>query len=71
MSISLERQIDCVRRELLRRKTMYPPKVKQGLMTEHSAMDEIGTMTAVMYTLLEVHKGGLRDEPRRADSGKD
>lgn len=73
MSISLEKQIACVKRELLRRKTVYPPKVRDGKLDESTATDELGTMTAVLYTLLQLlETGGVTNDARRTHSvGKD
>lgn len=52
-SVSLDRQIDCVRREIAMRKRAYPRWVEAGRMTQQKADDEIAVMEAVLSTLNE------------------
>lgn len=51
--VSLERQIRCVKRELGKRKGVYPRWVASGRMTQEQADDEREAMEAVLATLLE------------------
>jgi hypothetical protein len=52
--VSLERQIRCVKRELGKRKGVYPRWVAAGRMTEQQAKDELEIMEAVLGTLAEL-----------------
>lgn len=49
--ISLQRQLECVRREIALRKRVYPRWVANERMSEAKAAEEIATMEAVAQTL--------------------
>jgi hypothetical protein len=51
MSVSLEDQIKCVRREITMRKTVYPRWVRSGKMSETESDLEIRRMSEVLKTL--------------------
>jgi len=51
MSVSLERQIACVRRELAIRERVYPAWVERGTMTPESMTRELEGMRAVIESL--------------------
>ncbi len=56
--ITLDQQIQCVRRELALRKRVYPKWVKEGgRMTEREAEKEIAHMQAVHDTLMKLKEG--------------
>lgn len=60
MTIGLDEQIKCVRREIAMRKHVYPRRVEQSKMTQQAANRELETMEAVLATLLaEEAKGRL------------
>ncbi len=50
--IPLQKQIDCVRRELQMRSIVYPSRVRQGWMKQATADYETAAMTAVLATLV-------------------
>lgn len=52
--VSIERQIQCVRRELKKRESVYKRWVEQGKMTQEKADEEREAMAAVLWTLLAV-----------------
>ena len=54
MTVSLEDQIRCVKREIGMRKRVYPRWVESKKMTEAKAAEEIASMEAVLETLLYV-----------------
>lgn len=54
MSVSIERQIQCVKREIAMRKNVYPNWVSAGRMKDRKAKEEIEAMEAVLETLLGV-----------------
>ena len=54
---SLDRMIDCVRREVGMRHKVYKRKVERGGMTQHAADEEIRCMDAVLRTLLNLRDG--------------
>lgn len=49
--VSIERQIECVERELVMRRRVYPRFVESGRMTKAQADSEINVMIAVRATL--------------------
>ncbi len=51
MAISIQRQIECIERELKMRRRVFPRLVNSGKMTESGAEDEILTMEAVKESL--------------------
>lgn len=55
--VSIERQLECVERELKFRKRVYARRVLQGLMTQAQADEEIACMEAVRATLIKVKEG--------------
>ena len=57
MTISIEDQIKCVKRELTMRGTVYTHQVSRGKMRQDEAVREIETMRAVLQTLLHVQAG--------------
>lgn len=50
-AISLDRQIECAKRELKMRERVYPRRVEQGSMTEGLARVETEAMRAIVATL--------------------
>jgi len=54
--ISIRKQIECVDREILMRKTAYPKWVKAGKMKQEAADYEIKAMEAVRNSLLLMPK---------------
>ena len=52
--ITLQDEIDCVRREIKMRERVYEWRVKQGKMTEENAQWEIRLMGAVLARLLKL-----------------
>jgi hypothetical protein len=57
-SVSLERQIECVRREIRIRQQTYPTKVARRRMSQHHADEELACMKAVMATLIAMQNDG-------------
>lgn len=49
--VSLDRMIECVGRELLMRRRVYPRRVESGAMSQRQADDEIAIMEAVRDAL--------------------
>jgi hypothetical protein len=61
VSVSLERQIEAVRREIKLRRQVYPNRVFQKRMSQLKADEEIAVMQAVEATLMrlmEASRGG-------------
>lgn len=54
MTVPIERQIQCVERELRFRRSVYARRVSMGTMPQAKADDEIGAMEAVLATLKRV-----------------
>lgn len=54
MSIDIDRQIACVRREISMRRRVYPRWVQTSKMTQDEADRQISTMEAVQATLESV-----------------
>jgi hypothetical protein len=50
--IDIEDQLDCVRREVEKRKEVYPRLVAAGKLSQQKADQEIDLMRAVLVTLL-------------------
>lgn len=63
MTVSLNRQIQCVEREIAMRKSVYSRQVASGKMRQSVADLEIGDMQAVLETLRT--KAGLLAALRR------
>jgi hypothetical protein len=53
--IDIEDQMDCVRREINKRKEVYPRLVAAGKLSQQKADQEIDLMRAVLVTLLWAH----------------
>jgi len=51
MTISIDEQIACVKRELAFRRRVYPKWVDSGRMAQDQADKELARMTAVLATL--------------------
>jgi hypothetical protein len=62
MTITIERQIQCVKREIGMRERVYTWRVSGGYMSQTQAEDEISAMKAVLATLEEVAAGGVQKE---------
>ncbi len=56
MTIALEDQIKCVRREIAMRERVYPRWVDSGKMTPVAMARELDTMRAVLITLESMPK---------------
>lgn len=54
MTVSLERQIRCVKREIKKRESVYPRWVERQSMSKEQADGELEAMRAVLMTLLEI-----------------
>lgn len=54
MSVTLEQQIACLRRELALRERVYPKWVASGRMTPVGADRELDAMRAALQTLVRV-----------------
>jgi hypothetical protein len=52
--VPIEKQIQCVAREIKMRERCYPRWVRQGRMKEAEAQRELERMRAVLHTLQEV-----------------
>jgi len=52
MTASITEQIECVRRELVLRRRVYPRWVQQGKMSQEKSQKELITMEAVLATLV-------------------
>jgi hypothetical protein len=57
VTITIDQQIACVKRELTMRGTVYNRQVAAGRMKSEEATRQIETMRAVLQTLLEVRAG--------------
>jgi hypothetical protein len=53
-AVSLDRQIECAKRELKMRERVYPRRILQGAMTEALARVETESMRAIVATLEEL-----------------
>lgn len=53
LSVSIDRQIECVEREIAMRQRAYPRWVADGRLTQAKADAEINCMLAVRETLIE------------------
>lgn len=62
MSVSLEKQIACVRREIAMRERTYPKWIVGGRMSKAKAVEEMLLMKAVLETLV-----GL--QPKQSEFG--
>ena len=51
MTVDLDAQIACVRREIALREKQYPIMVEGGIFTPHDAARELRNMKAVLATL--------------------
>ena len=51
MTISLERQLACAKREIALRQRVYIPFVLSGKMSQEKADEEIAAMQAIAHTL--------------------
>lgn len=58
MHWSLSDVIDCVSREVDRRKTRYPEQVEQGQLPLEQAQQELGQMTAALSILTAMSEQG-------------
>ena len=55
-AVSLERQIECVEREIRMRARVYPRWVKAGKLNADAAQEESAAMQAVLQTLLQLRR---------------
>ncbi len=51
VSVSLNRQIECIEREIRYRRYVYPKRVAAGKLSQAKADDEIAVMEAIVKTL--------------------
>jgi hypothetical protein len=65
MTVSLEDQIKCVRRELAMRQRVYAQWVTNGRMKQEAADKELAAMQAVHDTLCAASDGGFGDKTWR------
>ena len=54
VAVSIDRQIECVERELKQRAYVYPRRIEAGKMTQEQSDREVACMEAVAATLREV-----------------
>lgn len=54
VNVPIERQVECVERELGMRRRVYGRRVHQGQMSQAKADDEIEAMQAVLETLQQI-----------------
>ncbi|MCC6789762.1 MAG: hypothetical protein IT547_18170 [Hyphomonadaceae bacterium] len=61
-AVSIDRQIECVERELKQRAYVYPRRIEAGKMTQEQSDREVACMEAVAATLraLELVRSALR-----------
>ena len=52
--MNIDTKIDCVKREIKRRKKFYPLMVRDGKITQEEADFELATMQSVMETLTQL-----------------
>ena len=57
MTVSIQEQIKCVKREIGLRQRVYPRQIEAGRMSNAKATDELKRMQAVLKTLEQVEKG--------------
>ena len=65
MTYTLEDKIECLAREVRRRRQTYPGRVAEGLMTHRAADHELMVMQAVLNDLLDQQTVPLRREAQR------
>lgn len=65
MTVSIERQIECVERELRMRRDVYARRVADGRMKQRKADDEIEAMEAVLVTLRDTKRNDDLFPPRK------
>lgn len=58
MTVSIDDQVECVKRELHMRHKVYSWRIKKGQMTQEFADKQILHMQAVLMTLYEIQKKG-------------
>jgi len=56
VTVPIQRQIECVERELRMRRDVYARRVAEGRMTQQKAADELEAMSAVLETLRGVEE---------------
>lgn len=56
VAVSLDRQIECVEREIRLRGRVYPRWIKAGKLNADAAQEEMESMHAVLETLLQVRR---------------
>lgn len=56
-AVSIEEQIECVRREVRMREQVYPRLIESGKMTESQASRELDAMRAALLTLRDRGRG--------------
>lgn len=54
VAVSIDRQIECVERELRQRAHVYPRRIEAGKMTQAKADEEVACMKAVAATLRDL-----------------
>ena len=64
MSVTLEQQIACVKREIAMRKAVYPKQIERGRLSRGAANRELATMEAVLDTLMGVARPPSADHER-------
>jgi Xaa-Pro aminopeptidase len=69
--VSLDRMIECVGREVLMRKRVYPRRIEAQVMTQKQADEEIAVMEAVRHALQTrlLHAEAELDRIRAAMAG--
>lgn len=75
MDVALAEQVDCLARELRRRRKVFPALVESGRMTADEAAAELARMDAARQTLSQLlglvgGKGKGGESPRRPPSNK-
>lgn len=57
MTVPIERQVECVRREIKLRERVYQRRVSEGKMSQALADNELEAMGAVLATLSAIEEG--------------
>ena len=62
-SVSLEQQLEAIRREIRRRRQVYPTRIFQKRISQRKADAEIAAMQAVEATLVKLMNGRTPEPP--------
>lgn len=68
MTVTIDQQIACLRREIAMRKNVYPKWVANGRLKQPAATAEIEAMQAAHDSLMAIKEGRLVPAPGAASS---